>query len=107
MAPTERVRATKLNASSTHWPRFRRKAVDGAKPVDEGVFMDDLLRDFVIETNESLDGVDVELVRLEQDPNNAKILDNIFHFVHTIKVTESGSSVFCRAGQRTRVRFLD
>ena len=38
-------------------------------------FMDDLLREFVTETNESLDVVDVELVRFEQDPNNAKILD--------------------------------
>ena len=49
--------------------------------------MDDLLREFVIETNESLDVVDVELVRFEQDPNNAKILDNIFRLVHTIKGT--------------------
>lgn len=46
--------------------------------------MDDhLLREFVTETNESLDVVDVELVRFEQDPNNAKILDNIFRLVHT------------------------
>ena len=49
--------------------------------------MDDLLREFVTETNESLDVVDVELVRFEQDPNNAKILDNIFRLVHTIKGT--------------------
>ena len=49
--------------------------------------MDDLLREFLTETNESLDMVDVELVRFEQDPNNAKILDNIFRLVHTIKGT--------------------
>ncbi|HTQ82083.1 MAG TPA: hybrid sensor histidine kinase/response regulator [Pseudolabrys sp.] len=49
--------------------------------------MDDLLREFVTETNESLDVVDVELVRFERDPNNAKILDNIFRLVHTIKGT--------------------
>jgi len=49
--------------------------------------MDDLLREFVTETNESLEVVDVELVRFEQDPNNAKILDNIFRLVHTIKGT--------------------
>jgi hypothetical protein len=47
--------------------------VDGPEPVDEGVFMDDLLREFVTGTNESLDVVDVELVRFEQDPNNATI----------------------------------
>ncbi len=49
--------------------------------------MDDLLREFVTETNENLDAVDVELVRFEQDPNNAKILDNIFRLIHTIKGT--------------------
>ena len=37
--------------------------------------MDDLLREFLTETNESLDTVDNQLVRFEQDPNNAKILD--------------------------------
>ncbi|MEH2510457.1 two-component system chemotaxis sensor kinase CheA [Nitrobacteraceae bacterium AZCC 1564] len=49
--------------------------------------MDDLLREFITETNESLDTVDNQLVRFEQDPNNAKILDNIFRLVHTIKGT--------------------
>src|SRR5690242_7462707 len=49
--------------------------------------MDDLLREFLTETGESLDTVDVELVHFEQDPNNAKILDNIFRLVHTIKGT--------------------
>src|SRR4029077_747047 len=47
--------------------------------------MDDLLREFLTETNEALDTVDNQLVRFEQDPNNAKILDNIFRLVHTIK----------------------
>src|SRR5689334_11103497 len=49
--------------------------------------MHDLLGEIVTETNESLGVVDVELVRFEQDPNNAKILDNIFRLVHTIKGT--------------------
>ena len=49
--------------------------------------MDELLREFLTETSESLDVVDVELVRFEQEPNNAKILDNIFRLVHTIKGT--------------------
>src|SRR6185437_2474943 len=59
----------------------------GWRPSMKAFFMDDLLREFVIETNESLDVVDVELVRFEQDPNNAKILDNVFRLVHTIKGT--------------------
>src|SRR4051794_12110032 len=49
--------------------------------------MDDLLREFLTETNESLDTVDNQLVKFEQDPNNARILDNIFRLVHTIKGT--------------------
>ena len=49
--------------------------------------MDDLLREFLTETGEHLDTVDVELVRFEQDPNNETILRNIFRLVHTIKGT--------------------
>src|SRR5882672_9297827 len=49
--------------------------------------MDELLRDFLTETNENIDVIDVELVRFEQDPNNAKILGNVFRLVHTIKGT--------------------
>jgi two-component system chemotaxis sensor kinase CheA len=49
--------------------------------------MDELLREFLTETSESIDIVDAELVRFEQDPNNAKILGNIFRLVHTIKGT--------------------
>src|SRR3981189_3131188 len=48
-------------------------------------FMDDLLREFLTETSESLDTVDNQLVKFEQDPNNAKILDNIFRLRQTIK----------------------
>ncbi|MBK1622007.1 chemotaxis protein CheW [Afifella marina] len=49
--------------------------------------MDELLREFLTETNESLDVADVELVKFEQEPNNAAILNNIFRLVHTIKGT--------------------
>src|SRR6058998_4451341 len=49
--------------------------------------MDDLLREFLTETSESLDTVDNQLVKFEQEPNNAKILGNIFRLVHTIKGT--------------------
>jgi two-component system, chemotaxis family, sensor kinase CheA len=49
--------------------------------------MDELLRDFLTETGESLDRVDAELVRFEQEPNNSQILSNIFRLVHTIKGT--------------------
>jgi two-component system chemotaxis sensor kinase CheA len=49
--------------------------------------MDDLLNEFLTETAESIDEVDVQLVELEQDPNNKAVLDNIFRLVHTIKGT--------------------
>src|ERR1700691_4980573 len=49
--------------------------------------MDDLLREFLTETNESLNLVDAQLVRFEQEPNTGAILGNIFRLVHTIKGT--------------------
>lgn len=49
--------------------------------------MDDLLRDFLTESAESLTVVDAELVRLESDPNNKDVLQKIFRLVHTIKGT--------------------
>jgi two-component system chemotaxis sensor kinase CheA len=49
--------------------------------------MDDLLREFLTETNENLDRVDSELVRFEREPNNVEILGNIFRLVHTVKGT--------------------
>src|SRR5262249_34218276 len=39
------------------------------------------------ETNESLATLDLELVRLEQNPNDPGLLNNIFRLVHTIKGT--------------------
>jgi two-component system, chemotaxis family, sensor kinase CheA len=49
--------------------------------------MDELLGEFLTETNEGLDQLDVELVRFEQDPNNAEMLNTIFRLVHTVKGT--------------------
>jgi two-component system, chemotaxis family, sensor kinase CheA len=49
--------------------------------------MNDLLQEFLTEANESLEVVDVELVRFEREPNNAELLGRIFRLVHTIKGT--------------------
>lgn len=49
--------------------------------------MDDLLNEFLTETSESMDVLDVELVKLEQNPNDPELLSNIFRLVHTIKGT--------------------
>lgn len=49
--------------------------------------MDDLLTEFLTETVESLDNLDLEIVQLEQNPNDPELLGNIFRLVHTIKGT--------------------
>ncbi len=49
--------------------------------------MDDLLSEFLTETNESIGIVDASIVVLEQDPSDESQIDNIFRLVHTIKGT--------------------
>ncbi len=49
--------------------------------------MDDLLADFLTETNEGLAAVDDALLRLERTPNDAPTLSEVFRIVHTIKGT--------------------
>ncbi|HEX4262646.1 MAG TPA: chemotaxis protein CheA, partial [Acetobacteraceae bacterium] len=49
--------------------------------------MDDLLTDFLTETNESLGELDMALVRLERNPADRETLGLIFRLVHTIKGT--------------------
>lgn len=48
--------------------------------------MDDLLSEFLTETSENIAVLDLELVKLEQNPEPS-ILQNIFRLVHTIKGT--------------------
>lgn len=49
--------------------------------------MDELIVEFLTETNESLDELDVDLVNLEQNPNDKDLLGKIFRLKHTIKGT--------------------
>lgn len=49
--------------------------------------MDDLLSEFLTETNENIGIVDAALVVLEQNPDDESQIDNIFRLVHTIKGT--------------------
>ena len=49
--------------------------------------MDDLLTEFLAETNEALDTLDSELVALEQRPDDPALLGDIFRLIHTIKGT--------------------
>jgi two-component system chemotaxis sensor kinase CheA len=47
--------------------------------------MDDLINDFLVESNENLDRLDSELVKLETDPSSQELLSSIFRTIHTIK----------------------
>ncbi len=49
--------------------------------------MDDLIEEFIAETNESLEELDLDLVNLEQNPNDKDLLGKIFRLMHTIKGT--------------------
>jgi two-component system, chemotaxis family, sensor kinase CheA len=49
--------------------------------------VDELMTEFLTETAENLAALDIELVKLEQDPNTPGLLANIFRLVHTVKGT--------------------
>jgi two-component system chemotaxis sensor kinase CheA len=49
--------------------------------------MDNVLKEFLVESYENLDQMDRDLVALEQDPSSQEILKNIFRTIHTIKGT--------------------
>lgn len=47
--------------------------------------MDEIVKDFLIESSENLDRLDQELVRLESEPGSKDLLASIFRTIHTIK----------------------
>jgi two-component system chemotaxis sensor kinase CheA len=49
--------------------------------------MDDLIAEFLTETNENMASLDLDLVKLEQTPNDKGLLSNIFRMMHTVKGT--------------------
>lgn len=49
--------------------------------------MDELVAEFLTETNESIEELDADLVNLEQNPNDKDLLSKIFRLVHTVKGT--------------------
>jgi two-component system chemotaxis sensor kinase CheA len=71
--------------------------------------MDNLLRDFLVESCENLEQVDRDLVALEKNPGDSRPLASIFRTIHTIKgtcgffgftrleaVTHVGENLLCR-----------
>ena len=61
--------------------------------------MDELIKDFLVESNENLDRLDSELVKLETDPSSQDLLSSIFRTIHTIK----GSCGFLGFGKLEKV----
>jgi len=49
--------------------------------------MDEVIKEFLIESHENLEQVDQDLVALEESPGDREILDRIFRTIHTIKGT--------------------
>ena len=49
--------------------------------------MDDIVKDFLVESHENLDQLDRDLVALEQEPTSHPLLSSIFRTIHTIKGT--------------------
>ena len=49
--------------------------------------MEDIVREFLVESHENLDRLDQEFIVLEEDPANREVLASIFRTIHTIKGT--------------------
>ncbi|HEX4924474.1 MAG TPA: Hpt domain-containing protein, partial [Bdellovibrionales bacterium] len=49
--------------------------------------MDDILKEFITEANDLVAGLEENLVRIEREPQNRDLLNQIFRSIHTIKGT--------------------
>ena len=49
--------------------------------------MDEIVKEFLVESHEALDRMDRDLVALEKDPHGKEILGSIFRAIHTVKGT--------------------
>ena len=49
--------------------------------------MDDIVREFIVESYENLDQLDQDLVALEDKPGSRELLGSVFRTIHTIKGT--------------------
>ena len=49
--------------------------------------LDDVVREFLVESHENLDQLDRDLVALEKDPQSRERLASVFRTIHTIKGT--------------------
>ena len=49
--------------------------------------MDEIIKEFLVESNDNLDQLDRDLVELEKDPDSTELLGRIFRAIHTVKGT--------------------
>ncbi|MFZ0515749.1 MAG: chemotaxis protein CheW [Acidobacteriaceae bacterium] len=49
--------------------------------------MDDIVKEFIVESTENLDQLDRDLISLEKNPTSKELLGSIFRAVHTVKGT--------------------
>jgi two-component system chemotaxis sensor kinase CheA len=49
--------------------------------------MDEIIKEFLVESNDNLDQLDHDLVELEKDPASHELLGRIFRAIHTVKGT--------------------
>ncbi|MFI2753226.1 chemotaxis protein CheA [Cellulomonas sp. P22] len=61
--------------------------------------MDDIVREFLVESHENLDQLDQDLVALEEAPGSRELLGSVFRTIHTIK----GTSGFLAFSELERV----
>ena len=55
--------------------------------------MDDIVKEFIVESTENLDQLDRDLISLEKNPTSKELLGSIFRAVHTVKGTSWISGV--------------
>ena len=78
--------------------------------------MDEIVKEFLVESNENLEQLDRDLVHLESDPTNREKLASVFRTIHTVKgtagclgfsrlanVTHAGESLLSRLRDGTLV----
>ena len=73
-----------------------------ARITARGPPMDDLLADFLTETNEGLGALDVALVKLERAPDDAATLSEVFRTCTPSRAPAASSA--CRGWKRSRMR---
>jgi two-component system, chemotaxis family, sensor kinase CheA len=61
--------------------------------------MDEIVREFLVESHENLDQLDQDLVALESEPGSRSLISSVFRTIHTIK----GTSGFLAFSQLERV----